>query len=72
MLENLKRCFCKGQLVRCKVVGPKKDSKKKGVYDLSMIVYDLSKMGRCSLKGVAIFLSFVRCTTHSFSKLQSQ
>lgn len=44
-------------------MGPKKDSKKKGVYDLSMIVYDLSKIGRCSLKGVAIF--FVICSMYN-------
>ena len=37
VLQNFKKCFCEGQLVRCNVLGPKKDTKKKGVYDLSMI-----------------------------------
>ena len=37
VLQNVKRCFCEGQLIKCTVLGPKKDTKKKGVYDLSMI-----------------------------------
>ena len=45
---NVKRCFCEGQMVKCTVMPQKKDSKKKGDHELSMIG-EKAKLGGRSL-----------------------